>query len=109
MQHYKYYVTIADWLWQDSVCLIAPYPNNPKPADQFDFATDMDLSGKGLLWCARPQLFFHCTVAPPGSLCDTVSHRQLALVFFSTLKHINLSIDSVMKRERHVLRQCQQH
>ena len=67
MQHYKYYVTIADRLWQDSVCLIAPYPNNPKPADQFDFATDMDLSGKGLLWCARPQLFFHCSVVPSAS------------------------------------------
>ena len=86
-------------LWQDCVCLIAPNPNNPDPADQFDFATDMDLSGQGLLWYARPQLFFNCTVASTGSLRDTASHRQLALVFFSTFKPINLLIDSVMKRE----------
>ena len=86
-------------LWQDCVCLIAPYPNNPDPADQFDFATDMDLSGQGLLWYARPQLFFNCTVARTGRLRDTASHRQLALVFFSTFEPINLPIDSVMKRE----------
>jgi hypothetical protein len=30
-------------LWQDCVCLIAPYPNNPKTADQFDFQTDGDI------------------------------------------------------------------
>ena len=85
--------------WQDCVCLIAPYPNNPKPVDQFDFAMDMDLSGEGLLWYARPQLFFHCTVAPTGRLRDTGRHRQLALVFFSTFEPITLPIDSIMKRE----------
>jgi hypothetical protein len=36
-------------LWQGCVCLIAPYPNNPDPADQFDFATDMDLSSDSFL------------------------------------------------------------
>ena len=86
-------------LWQDCVCLIAPYPNNPKTADQFDFQTDMDLSGTGLLWYARPQLFFNCTVARTGHLRDTASHKQLALVFFSTFEPISLPVDSVMKRE----------
>jgi hypothetical protein len=87
-------------LLQDFVCLIAPYPNNPNPADQFDFATDMELSGEGLLWYARPQLFsgshgpFCCTVARMGSLRDTASHQQLALVFFSTFEPVNLPIDS---------------
>jgi hypothetical protein len=57
------------------------------------------LRGKGLLWYARPQLFFHCTVAPTGSLSDTGRHRQLALVFFSTFKPNSLPIDSTMKRE----------
>ena len=90
---------ILTQLWQGCVCLFAPYPNNPDPAGQFDFATDMDLSGEGLLWYARPQLFFNCTVASTGRLCDTASHRQLALVFFSTFEPINLPIDSVMKRE----------
>jgi hypothetical protein len=31
--------------WQGCV-LITPYPNNPKPVDQFYFATDMDFSCK---------------------------------------------------------------
>jgi hypothetical protein len=60
----------------------------------------MDLKGEGLLWyasLARPQLFFHCTVAPDRSLCDAGRHQQLALVFFSKFEPINLSIDSVMK------------
>jgi hypothetical protein len=59
----------------------------------------MDLSGDGLRWYARPQLFFRCTVACTGRLRDTASHQQLALVFFSTFKPINLPIDSFMKRE----------
>ena len=59
----------------------------------------MDLSGEGLLWYARPQLFFYCTVAPTGRLRDTGRHRQLALVFFSTFEPITLPIDSIMKRE----------
>ena len=58
----------------------------------------MDLSGEGLLWYARPQLFFHCTVAPTGRLSDTGRHQQLALVFFSTFEPINLPIDSVYDR-----------
>ncbi len=71
-------------LWQYCVCLIAPDPNNPNPADQFDFATDMDLSCYCLLWYARPQLFFRCTVARTGRLRDTASHQQLTLIYFST-------------------------
>jgi hypothetical protein len=64
----------------------------------------MDLSGEGLLWYARPQLFFHCTVAPTGRAqwlprAVTGRHRQLALVFFSTFEPIKLPIDSVMKLE----------
>ena len=49
-------------LWQDCVCLIAPFPNNPNPAEDFDPKRDMDISGQGLMWYARPQLFFNCTV-----------------------------------------------
>ena len=29
---------------QDCVCLVAPYPYNPKTADQFDVKKDMDIS-----------------------------------------------------------------
>ena len=36
------------------------------PVENFDFNTDMDLTG-GDWWYARPQLFFYCTVCPTGS------------------------------------------
>ena len=53
-------------LKQDCVCLIAPFPNNPNPPEDFDPKYDMDISGNGLMWYARPQLFFNCTVCPTG-------------------------------------------
>ena len=31
---------------------MAPQPYNSAPAESFDFKTDMDLSGSGLLWYA---------------------------------------------------------
>ena len=44
----------------------------------------MDLSGDGLLWYGRPQLFFKCTVAPTGHLHHKGRHMELALSYFST-------------------------
>ena len=40
----------------------------------------MDLTDGGLLWYARPQLFFHCTVYPTGSLGRQSQHRLAASV-----------------------------
>ena len=33
--------------WQDCICLVAPAPYNDKSLAQFDFKTDMDLTGDG--------------------------------------------------------------
>ena len=78
------------------LCCQQPY--NPAPAGSFDFRTDMDLTGNGLLWYARPQLFFRCTVCPTGSLQTPSKHKELALVFFSTLEPITLSPGAVTQR-----------
>ncbi len=57
---------------QDCVVVLAPYPNNPNPVESFNFKTDFDLTGDGLVWYARPQLFskfmllFNCTLCPTG-------------------------------------------
>ncbi len=48
---------------QDCVVLLAPYPNNPNQVDSFNVTTDFDLQGDGLVWYARPQLFFNCTLS----------------------------------------------
>ena len=74
---------------------MAQQPYNPSPTAFFDFRTDMDLSGNGLLWYARPQLFFRCTVCPTGSLQTPGKHKELALVFFSTFEPIVLTPGAV--------------
>ena len=77
---------------------MAPAPYNDKPVEEFDFNQDMDFSGNGLLWYAKPQLFFNITVAPTGHLYNKGRHVQLSLVFFSTFEPINLTPNSQMQR-----------
>ena len=89
---------LYNMLWQDCVCLIAPFPNNPNPAEDFDPKRDMDISGQGLMWYARPQLFFNCTVCPTGQRARKHRHMELSLVFFSTFEPINITPHSVMQR-----------
>ncbi len=43
---------------QDCVVVLAPYPNHPNPVQSLNIKTDFDLTGDGLVWYARPQLFF---------------------------------------------------
>ena len=52
---------------QDCVVVLAPYPNNPHPVESFNIKTDFALQGDGLVWYARPQLFFNCTLCPAGA------------------------------------------
>jgi hypothetical protein len=44
---------------QDVVVVLAPFPNNPNPVDEFAVVRDFDLKGDGLVWYTRPQLFFN--------------------------------------------------
>ena len=60
----SYMISCCD---QDCVVLLAPYPNNPNHVDSFNVTTDFDLQGDGLVWYARPQLFFNCTLCPTGA------------------------------------------
>ena len=63
---------------------MVPQSYNPSPVENFHFNTDMDLTCGWLLWYARPQLYFHCTFCPTGSLGRQSKHRELALVFVAT-------------------------
>ncbi len=47
--------------------VLAHFPNNPNPWKIFDVKTDFDLQGDGLVWYARPQLFFNGTLCPTGA------------------------------------------
>ena len=49
------------------VVVLVPYPNNQNPVELFNVKTDFDLKGDGLVWYARPQLFFNCTLCPTGA------------------------------------------
>ena len=78
---------------QDCVVLLAPYPNNLNPVESFNVKTDFDLQGDGLVWYARPQLFFNCTLCklcPTGAQAawQSSTHKEVSLVYFSTFEPI---------------------
>ena len=75
-----------------------PYPNNPNPVESFNVKTDFGLQGDGLVWYARPQLFFNCTLCPTGARGDRILHKEVSLVYFSTFEPIELTQDSIMQR-----------
>ena len=83
---------------QDCVVVLAPYPNNPHPVESFNVKNDFDLQGDGLVWYARPQLFFNCTLCPAGAKGDRGTHKEVSLVYFSTFEPIELTPDSIMQR-----------
>jgi hypothetical protein len=85
---------------QDCVVLLAPYPNNPNLVESFNITTDFDLQGDGLVWYARPQLFFNCTLCPTGAKGPgyRASHKEVSLVYFSTFEPIDLTPDSIMQQ-----------
>ena len=85
---------------QDCVVVLAPYPNNPNPVESFNVKADFDLTGDGLVWYARPQLFFNCTLCPTGlkASMHSRSHKEVSLVYFSTFEPIDLTPDSIMQR-----------
>ena len=84
---------------QDCVCVVAPYPFRIEPLEDFDPMGDLDVTGRGDLWYARPLLFFTCSVCPTGHMGDGTSHKDLSLVFFSTFEPISLTPDSCMQRK----------
>jgi hypothetical protein len=81
---------------QDCVVVLAPYPNNPNQVQSFNIKTNFDLTGDGLVWYARPQLFFNCTLCPTGLKVSVQSgsHKDVSLVYFSTFEPIDLTPDS---------------
>ena len=72
--------------------LIAPFPNNPNPAEDFDPTRDKNISCQGLMWYARLQLFFNCTVCPTERRARKNIHMELSLVFFSAFEPINITL-----------------
>jgi hypothetical protein len=77
-----------------------PTPNNPNPVESFNVKTDFDLTGDGLVWYARPQLFFNCTLCPTGlkASVHSASHKEVSLVYFITFEPIDLTPDRIMQR-----------
>jgi hypothetical protein len=77
-----------------------PYPNNPNLVELLNIKTDFDLTGDGLVWYARPQLFFNCTLCQTGlkATMHSGSHKEVSLVYFSTFEPIDLTPDSIMQR-----------
>ncbi len=85
---------------QDCVVLLAPYPYNQNPVDSFNITTDFDLQGYCLVWYARPQPFFNCTLCLTGPKVPwfSSSHTEVSLVYFSMFEPIYLTLNSIMKK-----------
>jgi hypothetical protein len=77
---------------------MSPFPNNLNPAAEFNVVRDFDLTGNGLVWYARPQLFFNCTLCTRGCQGQKYSanRKEVSLVYFSTVEPINLTPKSIM-------------
>ncbi len=78
--------------------VLVPFPNNPNPVQSFNFRTDFDLQGDGLVWYARPKLFFNCTLCPTGPKMFSDSHKEVSLVYFSTFEPVELTPDSIVQQ-----------
>ncbi len=87
-------------LVQDVVVVLVSFPKNPNPVDEFDVARDFDLKGGGLVWYARPQLFFNVTVCRLGEKQHLPGHKEVPLVYFSTFELINMTLNSVIQRAK---------
>ncbi len=74
---------------QDCVVVLAPSPNNPNPVQSFNVKTGFDLQEDGLVWYARPHFFFNCTLCPTGAKGLSGSHKEVSLVYFSTLSPLS--------------------
>ncbi len=85
-------------VWQDTLCLVAPYPFRTEPLEDFDPLTDFDMACGDDVWFARPQLFFSCSLCPTGKTENQYSHREVSLVFFSTFEPIPLTPDTCMQK-----------
>ena len=89
-------------LAQEVVVVLAPFPNNPNPVAEFDVVRDFDLNGDGLVWYARPQLFFNCTLCSRGCQGSEYSAdhnlKEVSLVYFSTFEPINRTPNIVMQK-----------
>jgi hypothetical protein len=85
---------------QEVVVILAPFPNNPNPVAEFDVVCGFDLKGDGLVWYARPQLFFNCTRC--SRCCQgpeySADHKEVSLVYFSSFEPIYLTPNSVMQK-----------
>ena len=66
--------------------------------DDFDPQEHMDLSGEGLMWYGKPQLFFNVILCPPGKRHNSFTHKHVSLVFFSTFEPIRLTPNSVTQK-----------
>ena len=105
ISHVIYYVMFmfdSILVAQDCVCLIAPFPFNIQPVEEFDPSADFDITGEGDLWYAQPELFFSCSLCQAGDQENVSTHTKVSLVFFSTFEPITLSPDHIMQADKKV-------
>ncbi len=68
------------------------------PVVTLTIKTVFDVQGNALVWYARPQLSFNCSLCRTGPKGDSCYHKEMSLVYFSTFEPTNLTPDSVLQR-----------
>ncbi len=96
MCHVIYEIMGNIGLGQDVVVILALFPNNPNPVAELNVVRNFDLNGDSLVWYARSQLFFNCTLCTVCSRCCQsqgylADHKEVSLVYFSTFESLNLT------------------
>ncbi len=93
------------WTWRKTTsfypyCALPQQSEIPNPVESFNLKTNFDLTGDCQVWFAHPQLFFNCILCPTGikASVHSGSHKEVSLVYFSTLEPIDLTPDSIMQR-----------
>jgi hypothetical protein len=79
---------------------IPPYPFYIGERDD-DYDVAESLFNQDSMWFVRPQLFFHCTLRPIGTVAGCFKRSdediQLDLVFFSPFEELRLRTAGIME------------
>jgi hypothetical protein len=83
----------------DCVVVLAPFPNNQNPGEYSNVKTNfqVDLQVDCLVWYARHQLFFNCTLCSTGTKGGSHTHKEVSLGYFSIFEPIELTPDGNMQ------------
>ena len=97
---FVYTCTDLIMLLQDCLATIPPHPFYIGECD-YNYDVADSLFDPDSMWFVRPQLFFHCTLCPIGTVAGRFNRSeeniQLDLVFFSPFEELRLRTAGIIE------------